>query len=442
MISEVPYVLVALTCAAGAIVALQTKSDPFHPLIYLGAMLAYFYSWVPLQSGVLDDVRGLSPSEVNAISQIYMLGVAAVVLGCLWGGRGRGTARPTELRAAVGKRIGKILWKGGTVLGGVGILSWIVQIATVGGFRAAYSRGYGGGWHDSGYVRDATLLVLPAIILMLCSGTRLRRRPARVATLLVFALPLIVQGLLGARRGPTFMIVTASVLAWYLARHTRPSLTKVLIGGLLLGGLIVFLVGKRSEIYLGSDLKVGDAKLIDTAASVGATDYRYGLRVIARSIHTEKYYWGKRYLAQVLVRPIPRQIWPNKYSDFGVPELESNAGTAGEGLRLVLGVPEEIGAAPGLLGDLWVELSWLSVVAAYGVGWIYGRMWKNAVTIGGFWNVVYCALACLSIYVVMQTIEAVIFRFLIVVLPAAAVWHFARPASRARRGASLAEYQR
>ena len=132
----------------------------------------------------------------------------------------------------------------------------------------------------------------------------------------------------------------------------------------------------------------------------------------------------RRYLAQILVRPIPSAIWPTKYEDFGVPELLTNAGTA-EGFADALGWAGAPGSAPGIAADLWVELWWLAVPAMALLGYMYGKVWRKAVERGGPWTGQYIILSALSIYLVMQTMEAVIFRTILLSIPCWITWRWA-----------------
>ena len=67
------------------------------------------------------------------------------------------------------------------------------------------------------------------------------------------------------------------------------------------------------------------------------------------------------------------------------------------------------------------------------LGWIYGAVWRQAMLRRGAWASFYVILAALSIYLVMQTMEAVIFRTLELGLPCWLAWKWAtrtRGASR------------
>ncbi|MBE7182491.1 MAG: hypothetical protein INR71_15015 [Terriglobus roseus] len=140
----------------------------------------------------------------------------------------------------------------------------------------------------------------------------------------------------------------------------------------------------------------------------------------------------RRYLAQIFVRPVPTSIWPDKYADFGVPELLYNAGT-GEGFGDALGWNGAPGSAPGIIADLWLEVWWFAVPLFGLIGWCYGAVWKRAVTVRGPWMCFYVALGALSIYLVMQTMEAVIFRTLELVIPCWVAWRWAEREKRERQ---------
>ena len=77
-------------------------------------------------------------------------------------------------------------------------------------------------------------------------------------------------------------------------------------------------------------------------------EFIYGSGSIVSTQRRGHYFWMRRYLAQLLVRPIPSAVWPTKYEDFGVPELRNNAGTA-EGFADALGWVEQSDQRPALL---------------------------------------------------------------------------------------------
>ena len=249
-------------------------------------------------------------------------------------------------------------------------------------------------------------------------------RPVSLALIVAFGSPWLTQAILTARRGPTFAIVIVVLMGWFLNRKRRPPVVLTAATGLLLGWLVLFLVANRGSIYLGSDFDVTtDVSHVVDKPDTG-NEYIYGAGSVISAQRRDHYFWMRRYLAQVLVRPIPSSIWPTKYEDFGVPELLNNAGT-GEGFADALGWVGAVGSAPGIVADLWVELHWLSIPALALLGCCYGWIWRKAVTGGPAWASQYVILSALSIYLVMQTMEAVIFRTLLLSVPTWIVWKWA-----------------
>jgi len=187
---------------------------------------------------------------------------------------------------------------------------------------------------------------------------------------------------------------------------------------------VLFLVTNRNNIYLGSSFELStDVGNIVEKPDTG-NEYIYGAGTVLSAERRDHYFWMRRYLAQILVRPIPSAIWPTKYEDFGVPELLHNAGT-GEGFGDALGWVGASGSAPGIIADLFVEVWWLAIPAMVALGWLYGFVWQKAVTRGGPWSSQYVILSALSIYLVMQTMEAVIFRTLLLSIPCWITWRWA-----------------
>ncbi len=233
-----------------------------------------------------------------------------------------------------------------------------------------------------------------------------------------------VARILGSRRGPTFAIFTVLAMGWFLYRNTRPSSITAAFGGVAIGYLILFLIANRNQIHIGSDYDFTTDVTSNVAKNDTGNEFIYGTGSMLTSQIAGKHYWGRRYLAQILVRPIPSAIWPTKYEDFGVPELRQNAGTD-LGIAQTLGWVGAPGSAPGIISDLFTEGAWFAIPFLLFLGWSYGHTWKLALTRGGPWAAQYAILTALSIYLVMQTMEAVIFRFLLLSIPTWLTWKWA-----------------
>lgn len=422
--------LLAATCLVallGAMIAYDGSRDVFHPLIFIGPMFAFIYGWMPVKLLLSGDIfTFFDTDQLIHVQWINLLGVAAFVGGCLAAGarRPRQKSIPAALPAAAAQRFAI----GAGLVGGIGLAAWLTLIIKSGGPSQAFGTAYNGGWDDSGYVRDGSILLLAGVLLTFTAIGIDRLRTVYAVLLGVFTLPWLIQAILTSRRGPTFALATVIGMGWFLNRRKRPPMLAVCLSGLALGWLVLFLVTNRNQIYLGSDMSfTTDVTTFAETANTG-NEYIYGSGALLASEREDKHFWGKRYLAQVLVRPIPTSVWPTKYEDFGVAELLHNAGTGG-GIAETMGWRGADGSAPGIVADLWLEFSWLAVPILLLFGWSFGKCWRKAVTKGGAWTAQYAVLSALSIYLVMQTMEAVIFRLVLLSLP---IWLVSKWAVRIR----------
>lgn len=421
---EALLAVTALIACAGIIFALDGSRDVFHPLVFICPMFAFIYAWMPWKlftSGGLDQF--FDKDQLLFVQTLNILGMLAFVVAALSVGlriKRRQPAVTLKLSPLACRR----LLIGGAIAGALGLLCWAIDIHNVGGFVAAYSASYSGGWDDSGYIRDGSLLLLVGVLFGIHSLSAGGPRMPALLLIALFGAPWLSQALLMARRGPTFAFIIIALMGWYINRKKRPPIFAVGCLGLCLGWLVLFLVTNRSSIYLGSSFHFTTdvTNIVDTPDT--GNEYIYGSGTVLSAQRRDHYFWMRRYLAQILVRPIPSAIWPTKYQDFGVPELLVNAGT-GEGFGDTLGWVGAPGSAPGIVADLWVEVWWFAVPFMALLGWCYGFVWKKAVTRGGAWSSEYVILSALSIYLVMQTMEAVIFRTIMLSIPCWLTWRWA-----------------
>ena len=411
--------------------------DSFHPLVYLSPMLGCLYGLLPLYLHVTDGLYGfLTRDEAAYVQWINVHGVLALLAGVVRGSGGQ-KIQPS------GRMLRLPIWMWGRVrlaavlIGLVGVTGFYYTIEAVGGLSEAYARAYGGGWSDLGLVRESVLFTLPALLWLMVVYRG--RGPSWSGWFLIslFAAPLLLHGLLGARRGPIFIVVVALAMGWYLMRRRRPALLSVLLTGTALGLFLLFLVTNRSEIYLGSQFSYERSPLEYLQAGSG-NEYIYGAGTMLDRAQTGQYFWGRRYLVVFFIRPIPRQIWPTKYEDatqfLGIPNIEGNMGLGTEELEATLGWAGARGAAPGIVADMWNEFWWFAIPVLFMIGWAYGRAWRAAVTHEGPWIPLYALMTALSLHLVMQTLEAMAFRLLLTALPSWLIWQYGMGIIRSRRG--------
>jgi hypothetical protein len=436
MIFPALLILAAAIALMGAVLALDGSRDAFHPLIFIGPMLAFLYGWMPWKLYSEDGLaRFFDHGQLVFIAVLNVLGILAFVASCLAVGLRAGHLKRAPATEPL-SRAGLIrLQVGGCVAGTFGFVCWAITIVNVGGFVNAYSSSYSGGWDTSGYIRDGSILLLVGVMMAIMSLSAGGPRLLSILMLIVFGLPWLSAAIFMARRGPTFELTIIGLMSWYIGRRKRPPIVAMALIGGCLGWLVLFLVTNRSSIYIGSSFNLKtDVSNIVQAPDTG-NEWIYGAGTVLSAQRRDHYFWMRRYLAQLVVRPIPTAVWANKYEDFGVPELLHNAGT-GEGFGDTLGWKGADGSAPGIVADLWVEVWWFAIPFMAMLGAAYGFVWKRAVLRGGAWSSQFIVISAISIYLVMQTMEAVIFRTLLLSIPCWLIWRYANKVSA--RGRVLA----
>ncbi|MFQ4137704.1 hypothetical protein PGN35_015410 [Nodosilinea sp. PGN35] len=418
--------------ALGAVwVAYRRSRDTLHPMIFLGLMLFYLYGYLPLSLVQKDSAHlqtFLSIQQLEYVQTVNFVGVLSICLGVLIGAGKTFFSPYLQATWLITPTARRRLQQGAIACGALGILGFAYGIVQRGGLSSAYGRAYGGGWSGSGYLREAILLTLPALLWFMVSHLHQRMRLKDWGWIVLFATPILMHGLLGARRGPTAMILIASLVGWFFVRFKRPPLRRVIVGAVSLGTLLLFLVTNRGSIYLGSDFQFTNSSSY-ASEIVSSNEFIYGGGVIVNAKTTDTFFWGRRYFTILFIRPIPRFLWPSKYQDasraLNIPNLEQNLGTGGETFVETLGWVGAVGSAPGIVADMWLEFWWFSPFVLFTIGWFYGMAWRKATSRGSLWILIYTLLAALSVYLVMQTLEAMAFRFLLMAAAAWLIWKYA-----------------
>jgi hypothetical protein len=217
---------------------------------------------------------------------------------------------------------------------------------------------------------------------------------------------------------------------WYLVRARRPRLGAALLGGLAVGLLLLFLLANRNHIYLGSELAFTGAGAAHTFEVEPGNELVFGAGAALNAEALNSFMWGRRYLVVLFVRPIPRSLWPTKYADaarfLNIPSLDHvEKDRQLTDFSSTVGWTGGIGAAPGGIFDLWLEFRWAYLFAVLAIGWGFGVAYRKALSQGGFWLALYALVTALSIYFVMQSLEAFAFRLLLLAVVMWLGWRYA-----------------
>ena len=212
---EVLIYATLLVCVSAMLLAFVKYQDVFHPLIFVPPMCIFIYVYMPLnfiRTGELSTF--LTDEQCRFVQAVVLAAVGAWIWGCFTGSDHpmTGVRRSTRLVDA------RVLHKGAYILGGIGMLFWVATVRASGGLTRAFGSGYGMVWSPVGWVRESIYLLIIAVLLLLSPEAFRFPRFKWTAAVFVFSVPWIIQALLGARRGPTFIITVAIGMSWFIAR--------------------------------------------------------------------------------------------------------------------------------------------------------------------------------------------------------------------------------
>ncbi|MBI4822362.1 MAG: hypothetical protein HY791_39240 [Deltaproteobacteria bacterium] len=411
-------------------VTLARTRDALHPLMILGPLLIYAYcvrTLLMFYAGALDQL--FRPDQLEFAQIVHSLGLGAFVVGIMKERLPRGTEdRVLPLPEAERRALESLAY----LLGIVAVVAYAFMVASLGGFVAVYSQVKARVGASSGYIADLPLLAY-ASVLTFCYAWRARPWTfANLALLLAFVSPNLIHGTLGSRRGPLF-ISLAVILFGYLAnRRQRPTFTQVSAVVGLAGAAVLFVWAFRTQLYLGSEFELSDERYAEvlTADDVVYDDpfvSSAGLINVADASGTVN--WGMRYLVVTVIRPIPRQLWPTKYKDLGVFQRDRRGEEASRSdipehqwIETLGWVPNE-GYSVGMVGDLFLEFSYLGWIGCFLIGRAYSVLWRRARTQKGVWVVIYLYALGLSVYVPTQGVaSAWFFRLAFASIPTYYLW--------------------
>jgi hypothetical protein len=412
--------LTGIALLAAAWLAYVTTRDTLHPMIYLAGMAFFLHAFLPLHFELTqaDKLRGfLSQEDLDYAQTIVLLGILSLCGGVWWGAHRAPTYFNTASVPLTSSARVRLVTAAKT-LAVLGLTSWIYMIIYSGGLYAVYGHPYGWFGADNGYVGEAYQFGLPGVLLLLLARRGGRLRLGDIVWIGIALLPLLGHGLLGARRGPTFMAFVGVGVMSCLTGARRPRLGAALLGGIAVGLLLVFLLANRNQIYLGAQPDFASAIEAPTFEVGPGNEFVFGAGAALNAEALGDFAWGRRFLMVFFIRPIPRFLWPTKYADaadfLNVPSIDHvEKDPRRTDFTDTIGWTGGIGSAPGGILDLWIEFWWAYIFAVFVIGWGFGRAYRKALSRDGIWTALYALVTALSIYFVMQGLGAFAFRALL-----------------------------
>jgi len=270
------------------------------------------------------------------------------------------------------------------------------------------------GWREA-------LIVGIAVLLTLAASQTWRSRLLALG----FAAPHMLHAVLGTRRGPAFVTAFLLVGGLYIFRGRRPPVLATLAGGTAVGLLLLFLLANRQRVYYGSE-KPLTFDLTDSIAfnPNAGNDHVVAAGLVTTADRMGRFGWGVSYVEQMFLRPIPRELLPDKY------ELLEPATVGAEDVGATLGWRPLPGWSPTLFAHLYIEFGWLSAAASFLLGWSYGWVWRRSVESGAVgWLVLNVLLCAGLLHLMAQDFWAMAVPLLLMFVPAWAAlrWALDRP---------------
>ena len=413
--------------------AYRQSRDALHPAIVLSPLFLFMNAvWPILLSRDGGLTVFLSEEALEKTALLYLITLTFFYCGLIHrarvparirrGGHGLIRFAPTALQR-------ERLYAVSILFGLLSVVAFWYMLGNAGGFAEAYGRVKGGGHASSGYVGEATLLSYPAILFLALSkrGTR-RLSLGIVALALLFASPHLLQGTFGGRRGPLFMVLTVLFFAWHVAKPTKLSIKRTLLAIGTIGLLVIAVWSQRQIVYLGSEGEIESGRIAEILApdsvDTGNTYVNSGL-AISTVDYFGDYYWGYRYFVTLVIRPIPKQLWPTKYEDMGADWLyRYGDDQRSQEYIEATGVAWIAGSAMPAIADGYLEFSWGVVILFYVTGRLFSYAWRRRIERRGLWEVIYLVMVILGIYLATQSYSAWAHRLMFIGIPTVLVWRY------------------
>lgn len=428
----------AIFLIASLAIGYSRSRDLLHPTVFLAPLFLaglVVEPWLRIQHPEFTLYFPNYDGIVEVLAVQY-LGMAALFIGLLsvqgprfQGDAGRMLMDP-GLTPEQKVQLRRVAW----IVGIIAVLAFWYGIWSAGGFDRAYGHAKGGGRAASGYLGEAQNLGFVAVVMYALAWQGTRFRPAILLSMIFFVSPTLIHGTFGGRRGPLFISLMALFGGWILQRGKAPRMvhTALVLACVLVA--VVFVQSQRSHLYLGSNEGVKLDKFWDTLQSehIGpGENFLASAGAMKVKLETGGFHYGRRFLIIFFVRPIPRQLWPTQYEDMtsllysdDVSYHEIHGNVDDDAWIRILGWRSPGGFAANSIVDLFYEFGWLFIIAAALLGRFIGIAWRNFRVQGGFWNLVYLAVAVLAIYLPTQSFSAFMHRFMFLVAGSFIFWRF------------------
>jgi hypothetical protein len=422
----------------------KLHQDPLHVANFLAVLFAYSYVVEPLLLGDALSTWIQEPNDRVLVGLFYLGCVSAFAIGLSNRFRESPSTRLGDSMSIPRHQIQGIAF----ALAIIALVIFVYGLQNAGGLVAAYSKAKGGGRFRTGYLGEATNLGLLAVLFIALSRRRMGLSFENWIVIFIGLTPTLVQGTLGGRRGPLFISLGALLATIVITAKKQLSMRTIFASFVLICVTVVFVWSQRQNLYLGSESSEINWQQFTDNLFVQKADqgnnYIYGAGFILTAWHTGEYTYGAESATNLLIRPIPKQLWPQKYADVGatwISEQEPGMGIySTQQWQDATGWVPYAGSSSNSASDLFGEFSWLAIFVYYLLGRGMIKLYHMHRESGEIWTVIYLASLPLTIYLATQSFSAFYHRFLVFAIPAMLIWWiYGRPRSLGRQQSKLKE---
>lgn len=424
--TEIYLLLTALVIGFSLIASYQRTRDPMSPLVVFAPML--FYIYVFHTYGVIShpNFSGFLPNtaDVEFVLLVNLLSILGFCLGICHYRRGANDQQRFQiLEQETSPGVRRRFFQLGILLGTMASVSFWYMVFTAGGPVALLRQAKPSFGKHSGYIGEMPMLAFPALFLLAAAWQGRRLTFPRFLIAFAVASTQISQAIIGKRRGTIFL--TAAVLAsfWYVVKNKKPNWKAMVGGTCALGMVLLYVAANRSSNAL-TNISDGNterfANILTVSELTAGDEFISASGIILTSHRFQNHHWGKRMFVMIFIRPIPSFLWEKKWQFFGLQSLKYQPGGGGmkrSDWKEAVGFNTTTGSATGFVADAFLEWSWGGVLACYVLGRGFGWLWKQWVSKGGVWTVVYAESMVLSVFLPSQSLGAWLYRFLLLSIP-------------------------
>lgn len=310
--------------------AMQKRFDPFEPIVAFSLAYGILFLLRPIAVYLAGNYLVERPTRIIDVQDTFDLMLVIALIGAISFFAGYAIPWGSHLAKTLPKPHDNFptsaIAVAATLIGGLGLLALILFLAMSGGTAALKLMLAGRSYQtiqngiSGGYFSQAQGLLVPGALVMIAIG-RIRRNTMVFLIGLIFGGVVLLRTLPLGSRAMLLPLVIGLGVFWYMQRTVRPgpfTLIVLLVGFLATSSLVLAYRDQQAR-QTSSPTQVVTATFSDLGTLfyplIGGEDasaclyMAAALQLIPEEVpHT----YGRAILGDLVIRPLPRQLWANK----------------------------------------------------------------------------------------------------------------------------------